>query len=216
MLLSGRTSRSPLLWDAAALLIASAVLMAAVVLGRGPHPAPASSDGLPHTTVEVSAGHCGRGRDHPVPGVQVFELHNTSAGAAEVYLEDPHSRAAYGEVEDIGPGTTRELTVRLGKGSYAFLCVPDDAVTGPTVRLTRGRGGPAAAPVTEDDLIPPAIAYQKWVGGGLGEVVRLTDALKDAIDRGDLAAARAACATGTSPASTASSTACGTASPPAP
>lgn len=186
--------RSPRLWAAVGLVITSAVLMATVVLGSGSHPAATSADGPTHTTVEVSPGHCGRGWDKPVPGVQVFALHNTSDGAAEAYLEDPRSRAVYGEVEDIGPGTTRHLTVRLGKGTYAFTCVPDDAdaVTGPTVRLTTGRGGPAAAPVTEHDLVPAALAYQKWVGGGLDQAVRLTTRLRDAVDRGDLTGARTA------------------------
>nr|WP_240509654.1 EfeM/EfeO family lipoprotein [Streptomyces malaysiense] len=144
--------------------------------------------------VEVSESRCGRGWTRPEPGVQTFDLHNTSDGAAEVYLEDPGTHAVYGEVEGIGPGTTRQLTVRVGKGSYAFMCVPDDAdaVTGPTVRVTGGRRGPGAAPVTEHDLIPPALAYQKWVGGGLSTAVRLSAGLKDAIDRGDLAAARSA------------------------
>ncbi|GHI03910.1 iron transporter [Streptomyces cellostaticus] len=145
-------------------------------------------------TVEVSLSHCGRGWTRPTPGVQTFDLHNASAGAAEVYLEDPGSQAVYGEVEGIGPGTTRQLTVRLGEGTYAFKCVPDDAdaVTGPSVRVTSGRRGPGAAPVTEHDLIPSALAYQKWVGGGLDEVVRLTAKLRRAVDRGDLAGARAA------------------------
>lgn len=145
-------------------------------------------------TVEVSPSHCGRGWTRPTPGVQTFDLHNASDGAAEVYLEDPGNQVVYGEVEGIGPGTTRELTVRLGKGTYAFKCVPDDAdaVTGPSVHVTSGRRGPGAVPVTQHDLIPPALAYQKWVGGGLDKTVRLTARLRQAIDRGDLAGARAA------------------------
>ncbi|MYS43280.1 EfeM/EfeO family lipoprotein, partial [Streptomyces sp. SID5998] len=47
-------------------------------------------------------------------------------------------------------------------------------------------------PVTAHDLVPPAIAYQKWVAQGLDEVVRLTGRLRAAVDRGDLAAARTA------------------------
>lgn len=170
------------------------VLAAVLVARRGESRAPVATPALPHTTVEVSSSHCGRGWSSPVPGVQIFDLHNTSDEPAEVYLEDPASQAVYGEVEDVGPGTTRPLTVRLGKGAYAFKCVPDDAdaATGPTVRLTRGHAGPGAAPVTEHDLIPPALAYQKWVGGGLDETVRLTTELRDAIDRGDLAGARGA------------------------
>jgi iron uptake system component EfeO len=160
----------------------------------GPRHERAVDDKGRHIVVEVSESRCGHGWTRPEPGVQTFDLHNSSDGAAEVYLEDPGSQVVYGEVEGIGPGTTRQLTVRLGKGTYAFKCVPDDAdaVTGPSVRVTSGRRGPGAAPVTEHDLIPPALAYQKWVGSGLSDVVRLTTALRDAIDRGDLAAARSA------------------------
>ncbi|MEU6351897.1 EfeM/EfeO family lipoprotein [Streptomyces sp. NPDC047072] len=191
MVLSGLTWRSPRLWGVTGVVLVC-LAAALVAFTHGSRPARAASDGMPHTTVEVSAGHCGRGWTSPVSGVQVFDLHNPSDGAAEVFLEDPASQAVYGEVEDIGPGTTRELTVRVGKGSYAFKCVPDDAdaVTGPTVRIATGKRGPAAAPITEHDLIPPALAYQKWVGDGLAEVVRLTSRLRDDIDRGDLARAR--------------------------
>nr|WP_322734609.1 EfeM/EfeO family lipoprotein [Streptomyces sp. NEAU-H33] len=155
---------------------------------------PVRTTGSGHIVVEVSESRCGRGWTRPEPGVRTFDLHNTSDGAAEVYLEDPGTKVVYGEVEGIGPGTTRQLTVRVGQGAYAFMCVPDDAdaVTGPTVHVTGGRRGPGAAPVTGHDLIPPALDYQKWVGGGLSEAVRLSTALRDAIDRGDLGAARAA------------------------
>lgn len=193
MRLSGPRLRSPRLWAAVGLVLLL-VLAGVSALTHASHRAEAASSGPPRTTVEVSPSHCGRGWDDPVPGLQVFDLRNTFDAAAEVYLEDPGSGAVYGEVEGIGPGTTRPLTVRLGKGAYAFKCVPEDAdaVTGPTVRISRGGSGPAAAPVTVHDLIPPAIAYQKWVAGGLDEVVRLTGTLRDAIDRGDLAGARGA------------------------
>jgi iron uptake system component EfeO len=193
MVLSGLRWRSWRVWGVvwlALLCLVAGVL--AVARGSGPARTVADSDGLPHTTIEVSTSNCGSGWDAPVSGVQVFDLHNTSDGSAEAYLENPKSQAVYGEVEDIGPGTTRQLTVRLGKGTYAFKCVPDDAdaVTGPTVDISTGRSGPSAIPVTEHDLIPPSIAYQKWVGSGLDDVVRLTTKLQDDIDHGDLAAAR--------------------------
>ncbi|EYT82388.1 iron transporter [Streptomyces sp. Tu 6176] len=180
----------------AGLVVAGLVLAlaGAWAYARGPRAGRAADAGPPHTTVEVSSGGCGRGWDEPVPGVQVFDLRNTSDRAAEAYLEDSRSHAVYGEVEGIGPGTTRSLTVRVGKGSYTFRCLLEDAdaVTGPTVRVASGRGGPAAAPVTQHDLIPPALDYQKWIAGALEETVRLTGRLRDAVDRGDLAAARTA------------------------
>ncbi|BDM70767.1 iron transporter [Streptomyces nigrescens] len=152
----------------------------------------AAPDGLPHTGIEVSPSRCGRGWQHPHPGLQVFDLHNTSDTAAEVYLKNPADGSVYGEVEGIGPGTTRQLRIRLGRGAYAFMCLPDDthAVTGPTARVTGGGpAGPAAAPVTEHDLIPPALAYQKWVGRGLDGLVGETGRLRDALADGDRAAA---------------------------
>lgn len=193
MVLSGLTRRSSRPWAVVGVTVAC-LTAGVLALTHGSRPAHADPSALPHTPVEVSPSRCGRGWTTPVSGVQVFDLHNPTDGAAEVLLEDPRSQAVYGEVEGIGPGTTRELTVRLGRGAYAFKCVPDDAdaVTGPTVRIGGGRSGPAAAPVTEHDLIPPALAYQKWVGTGLSEVVRLTTGLRDAVDRGDLAAARTA------------------------
>ncbi len=84
----------------------------------------------------------------------------------------------------------------LGNGSYAFRCLPDDAdaVTGPTVRITGStvRSGPAAVPITQQELIPPTLAYQKWIQARTVELARKTDVLRAAVDRGDLAAARKA------------------------
>ncbi|QHC23990.1 EfeM/EfeO family lipoprotein [Streptomyces sp. GS7] len=188
--------RSPRIWGAGSVLLAGGVV-ATLVLTSGPDAAEegaqTAADGLVHTSIEISPSGCGHGWRHPRPGTQVFDLHNTSSNAAEVYLKAVGTGAVYGEVEGIGPGTTRQLRVRLGQGSYAFMCLPDDAdaVTGPTVRITGGgRGGPAAAPITQHDLIDPSIDYQKWVGGGLDDLVRQTGALRDAVTRGDLAAAR--------------------------
>jgi iron uptake system component EfeO len=126
----------------------------------------------------------------------VFDLRNTSGTAAEVYLTDPKTGAVYGEVEGLAPGTVRPMPVTLGNGSYAFKCLPDDAdaVTGPVVRITGAdvKSGPAAVPVSQQDLIPPTLAYQKWIQARTVELAKKTDVLRDAVDRGDLAAARAA------------------------
>ncbi|MFF4961506.1 EfeM/EfeO family lipoprotein [Streptomyces sp. NPDC001222] len=191
----GLGSRPARLRAVGTLLLVPALVTAVLVGILSPdHRARAAADGLPHTTVEVSPSACGRGWSRPVSGLQVFDMHNTSDGAAEVYLQDARTRAVYGEIEGLAPGTTRPLTVRLGAGSYTFTCLPDDAeaVTGPTVHIAGGTPGPAAAPITEHDLIPLAIDYQKWVADGLDQVVRLAGRLQDAVDRGDLDAARRA------------------------
>ncbi|MGK3941173.1 EfeM/EfeO family lipoprotein [Streptomyces caeruleatus] len=190
--------RRPLFLAGAALVAATAVgagLLTAGGSGAG-RPREAAADGLLHTTVGVTTADCGHGWTRGEPGSQVFDLRNTSSTAAEVYLTDPRTGAVYGEVEGLAPGTVRPLRVTLGNGTYAFKCLPDDAdaVTGPTVRITgaKVRSGPAAVPVSLQDLIPPTLAYQKWIQGRTVELVRRTDVLRDAVDRGDLAAARAA------------------------
>ncbi|XUL86614.1 EfeM/EfeO family lipoprotein [Streptomyces galilaeus] len=184
---------------AAGALVAVATVVAGVLAARGSGSggkAAAAAGGLPHTTVEVATSGCGSGWTHPQAGHQVFELHNTSSTAAEVYLTDPTTGAVYGEVEGLAPGTVRPLGVTLGNGSYAFKCLPDDAdaVTGPTVRITgsKVKSGPAAVPVTQQELIPPTLAYQKWIQARTVELARKTDVLKAAVERGDLAAARKA------------------------
>ncbi|MFF4650484.1 imelysin family protein [Streptomyces sp. NPDC001380] len=181
----------------AALAAAAAAAAAAVLLPAGaPAGPPAPPDGLPRTAVEASPGSCGRGWDRPHPGRQVFDVRNTSSDATEVYLTDAATGALLGEIEGLAPGVTRPLQAVLGRGSYAFRCLPDDAdaVTGPTVRVAAGprTGGPAVLPVTVHDLIPPAIAYQARVAAGLDRLTGKVAALRAAVDRGDTAAARSA------------------------
>ncbi|MBD0736870.1 iron transporter [Streptomyces sp. CBMA29] len=194
-----RLRRVPM-WQVAAagLAVAGAITAAVLTVGGGGHTdkraAPATAaDGLRHTAVDASTGGCGRGWITPKPGTQVFDLRNTGASATEVYLTDPRSGKVYGEVEGLAPGITRPMVVDLGSGSYAFKCLQEDtdAVTGPTVVVpgTAPRG-PAAVPVTQHDLIPPTLAYQRWVGDRIDDLARGAGTLKSDIDGGDLAAAR--------------------------
>ncbi|WP_371793244.1 EfeM/EfeO family lipoprotein [Streptomyces sp. NBC_01471] len=193
-----RRSRRVLIAGCVATAVALALAgagAAGLLSGHGPSAA-GPSDGLPHTGVDASAGSCGTGWRDPRPGTQVFDVHNTSSTPVEVYLKDAASGAVYGEVEGLGPGTTRALRVTIAAGSYAFGCFPDDAasVTGPTVRV-RGAGGgsgPAAVPVSQHDLIPPTLSYQKWVTGRMGSLVGATRKLDTAVQAGDSASARTA------------------------
>ncbi|MDO0930358.1 EfeM/EfeO family lipoprotein [Streptomyces sp. DG2A-72] len=195
----GPATRRRMVLLAGGALVAAAAITAGVLTAGGSGagtPAPTAPDGLRHTTVEVAPSGCGRGWTHPAAGRQVFDLRNTSSTAAEVYLTDPKTGAVYGEVEGLAPGTVRPMPVVLGDGSFAFKCLPDDAdaVTGPTVHITGAdvKSGPAAVPVSQQDLIPPTLAYQTWIQARTVELAQKTDVLRDAVVRGDLSAARAA------------------------
>ncbi|MFI6684194.1 EfeM/EfeO family lipoprotein [Streptomyces sp. NPDC050485] len=193
----GRTARPARARQIGAAVVVAALAVGGIVYAVGSGHRPAAAPGAQGpTTIEVSTGACGRGWTGATPGPQVFQLRNTSATAAEVDLTDPATGAVYGEIEGLAPGTTREMRVVLGGGSYAFKCLPDDAdaVTGPTVKIAGATAGsgPAAVPVTQHDLIPPTLAYQQWIAARTVELADRTDELKRAVDDGDLAAARQA------------------------
>ncbi|MGW8331669.1 imelysin family protein [Streptomyces sp. NPDC055897] len=202
---AGSATRVRAAWPTGGRRLGAALAVVAVAVGAGVWALGSLGDDGPDakrpaaggpTTVEVSTGACGKGWSGAVAGPQVFALRNTSSTAAEVDLKDPATGAVHGEVEGLAPGTTRELRVVLGGGSYAFTCLPDDAdaVTGPTVKVTgpRAGGGPAAVPVTQHDLIPVALAHQRWIAARTVELAERTDELKRAVDDGDLGAARSA------------------------
>lgn len=184
---------------AGAAVAVAALSAGAVAYAQGSHPAKPAAPlddytGLPHTAVQIDANACGAGWTAPHTGLQVFDLTGAGPVPADAYLETA-AGAVVGEVESLAPGTTRPIVVRLAAGSYDFQCLPQDnsAVKGPVVRVTgSGGGSPAVAPVTQQDLIPPTLLYQKWVAAQLPGLVRDTATLQAAVDRGDLAAARTA------------------------
>jgi iron uptake system component EfeO len=83
----------------------------------------------------------------------------------------------------------------LGDGAYRFACIPADGETtyGPTV-VIHGAGMPADAtpglvPVTRNDLIPPAKAYEGWISSRLPVLEQDAVALDAAVRAGDRASA---------------------------
>jgi iron uptake system component EfeO len=172
-----------------------AVVAVAVVAGAVVAFWPDSADAQ-DPEIAVSRSACGTGWAEPKPGPQTFRLHNTGSVTAEVDLIDPATGVIYGEVEGLGPATTRPLQVNLGNGSYAFRCLPEDAgaIVGPAAQVSGGaeRTGPGVAPVTHNDLLGPLKAYQEHVTTGLAELVANTGALKNAIHGGDRATSQTA------------------------
>lgn len=160
------------------------VLFGSIWLWRGTASTPAGDP-----VIAISRSNCGQGWSDPRPGSQTLQLHNTGSLTAEADLIDPATGEVYGEVEGLGPGTTRPLEVTLGNGDYAFRCLAEesDAVFGPTVSISGGppRAGPAVVPVTDEDLLAPLKTYEAYVAAGLDTLVGQTDTLRDAVHAGD-------------------------------
>ena len=197
---AGRMARSTVSWSPhepgssmrAPFLIVGAVVLLAAAGDARPVPAGAT---LP-AAIEASVTGCGTGWSRPRAGEQVLSLRNDGATAADVMLIDPATGAVYAELEGMGPGVTRQVRLVLGGGTYTFRCGDDgggDPVTGPSTRIDGPPGGsPGILPVTDDDLYAPARSYTKYVSAGLDRLVAKTETLRDAVDGGDLDAARSA------------------------
>ena len=57
-------------------------------------------------------------------GTITFSVRNEGSNVTEFYLYGGNGSQVVGEVEDIGPGLTRSLTVEPEPGSYVTACKP--------------------------------------------------------------------------------------------
>jgi Cupredoxin-like domain len=80
------------------------------------------------------------------PGDVRFKVENTGSDVTEVYVYGRQNGAftrIVGEVEDIGPGTSRDLAVSLARGTYEVACKP--GMAGDGIRTTLTVTGPESA-----------------------------------------------------------------------
>jgi iron uptake system component EfeO len=170
----------------ASLLLVAGCSSAAVV--KPASPGQDSGEGI-----QISLSHCGQGWTDPHAGPQNLRVTNTDIAPAEVYVIDVPGGAIHGEIEGLAPGVTRSLPITLGAGTYAIKCLVEDndPVVGPSVHITgSSTSGPAALPVSYNDLYGPTRDYQKYVTGGLETLAAKTKTLAADVDKGDLKAAK--------------------------
>jgi uncharacterized cupredoxin-like copper-binding protein len=92
-------------------------------------------------------------------GTSTFVVHNEGDDVTEVYVYGKDDEVE-GEVENIGPGTSRDLSVDLTAGSYEVACKP--GMKGDGIRTTitvTGSGGTKSATPTRTVTID-AIDYE--------------------------------------------------------
>jgi iron uptake system EfeUOB component EfeO/EfeM len=183
--------------------LTAAVVALAAVAGTATHHTPAKpryAAGLPSNALTVDVYACGANWTSAKAGRQNLLIANTGTETTEVYLVDPGSGAVYGEMVGLAAGTTNQMPVVLGDGTYALRCWPADAdpVTGPPVHVTGGTAGsvagtatPGVLPVSREDLTGPVKQYQAYAADGLSKLKPLVRKLQDDITAGNLDAARA-------------------------
>jgi len=171
-------------------LLAAAAVGAVLVTGAA---ACASGGGQPPDVITVSSNQCGGPWRLTGPGWHTFTISNQSTGGGEVDLIDPANGAVYDEIENTGPGTTTPMTLDVGSGRYAFLCLFNDfsPLKGVTVTVAgHAAGTQAILPVTSNDVIPLAKKYQAYTEAGLKVLAPETTALAADVRSGRLAAAK--------------------------
>lgn len=126
--------------------------LAPLVLAGCASSAPAADAGT--LTVESSADTCTVSAAEVPSGTLTFAVTNTGTETTELYLLAEDGVEVVGEVENIGPGLTRELVVQAAPGSYWTVCKPGMTGDGLRSELTVTDAGTAvgAAGAADHDL----------------------------------------------------------------
>jgi iron uptake system component EfeO len=172
----------------ATLAPALAVALGVALTGCG-----SGGGGQPSDVITVSSNQCGAAWHLAGPGWHTFEINNQSTGGGEVDLIDPANGAVYDEIENIGPATTTPMTLDVGSGKYAFLCLFQDfnPLAGPTVTVGgHVAGTQAILPVTDNDVLLLASKYHSYTESGLQVLAKETAALAADIRGGNMTAAK--------------------------
>ncbi len=144
-------------------------------------------------SVESSADECALSATEAPAGKLTFSIKNTGSDVTEFYLLAPDGLRIISEVENIGPGLTRDLTVVAPEGSYITACKP--GMIGDGIR-----GDFTATPsedeveISADDaeLVDQALVnYAAYVGDQTDQLVAKTKEFVELYKAGDDDAARA-------------------------
>lgn len=155
-------------------------------------PGPAGSTSASGGAIAVSASDtaCTLTRTTAPTGLVKFSVSNTGTKVTEFYVYAPGDRIV-GEVENVGPGVSRDLSVELTEpGTYTTACKP--GMTGDGIRAPfTVTGASATAAGSTDEKVARAIAaYQQFVATEAEEFLTKTTEFAGAVKAGDVAKAK--------------------------
>ncbi|MET0951865.1 MAG: iron uptake system protein EfeO, partial [Aeromicrobium sp.] len=115
-------------------------------------------------------------------GPSTFKVTNAGSKVTEFYVYAEGDRIM-GEVENIGPGLTRNLVVDLPKGTYEGACKP--GMIGDGIRQTLTVTGQAAKKLSDsDELEAAADSYARYVKSQSDTLIVKTTEFVDAVKAG--------------------------------
>jgi iron uptake system component EfeO len=171
--------------SALALLAAGTVLATA---GCGSRSATGGSADSGTVAVKASDKGCDVATDSVAAGRRTFAVTNKGSNITEVYVYASGDRVM-GEVENIGPSTTRNLTVDLVPGDYQVACKP--GMTGDGIRSAlKVTGTAVSAPALSTQLATAVSDYRGYVATEAAALVATTQPFVAAVKAGDAAKAK--------------------------
>jgi iron uptake system component EfeO len=151
-----------------------------------------SSSGDGEIAVSSTADGCELTTDTAPSGNVVFSVTNDGEEVTEFYLLADDGLRIIGEVENIGPGITRNLVVQAGPGSYVTACKPGMVGDGIRAPFTVTDSGEPVVAGDDAELLATATAqYQAYVRDQVAQLATKTEEFAALYAAGDDDAARA-------------------------
>lgn len=160
----------------------------AAVAGAGP-----ATDGPATITVTSTADACTLSATEAPSGHLVFRITNDGDDVTEFYLFAQDGLRIVSEVENIGPGLSRDLVVTAKPGSYVTACKPGMAGDGIRAGFTVTGSGADVAPAgaIADQVAAATTSYLGYVEDQADQLLTGTEQFVAAIKAGDDDGARA-------------------------
>ena len=165
---------------------ASALALAVAGCGGSDPAPPAAADGP--IAVTASDTECKVARTEVPAGTSTFQISNTGSKVTEFYVYAEGDRVM-GEVENIGPGVSREFHVELAAGTYQTACKP--GMIGQGIRGNFVVTGSAPALNEDAKLAEATASYQRYVKSQTDALLVKTEEFVNAVKAGDVAKAKA-------------------------
>jgi iron uptake system component EfeO len=142
-------------------------------------------------SVTSSAHACRLSSTRVKSGPAVFKIRNTGSAVTEFYVYARDGRSIVAEVENVGPGLSRDLVVSLAPGRYVTACKPGMAGTGIRGTLTAtGTASSAVAGLSGSAIRQATGRYAAYVRAEADRLLPATTAFVAAYKAGDDARAR--------------------------
>jgi iron uptake system component EfeO len=143
---------------------------------------PSESTAKGDLTVAASDSECKVSATKLEAGPSTFKVTNAGSKVTEFYVYAEGDRIM-GEVENVGPGLTRNLVVDLPKGTYEGACKP--GMIGDGIRQTLTVTGDAAKRLSDsDELKAAADSYARYVKSQSDTLIVKTTEFVDAVKAG--------------------------------